>query len=1076
MSRIVDWAVNNTRVVLALIAVVLVAGVIAFNSIPKEAQPDIPIPILIVQVSYPGISPEDSERLLVKPLETYLRSVEGLKTMTARAYSGTAVIILEFDVNFQKQKALEDVRAQVEEARGFLPPEADPPTVNEINIAQQPVISVALYGDVPDRTLLKLARNLKDQIKLVPSVLDVDIDGDRKEMLEIDIDPAKLESFGISQQEMFNAVSNNNRLIAAGLIDTGHGSFAVKVPGVIRNASDLLNLPIRSTQNATVTLGQVAQVHRTFYDATTYARVNGQPTISLDVSKRIGANIIANNEAVRAIVEKAQKTWPSGIHITYLFDESTDIRDMLGSLSDSIILAVILVMIIIVGALGLRAGLLVGVAIPTSFLMAFMVLNGLGMSLNEMIMFGMLLAVGILVDGAIIVVEYADRKMTEGFSPKDAFAQAARRMFWPVVSATATMIGAFLPMLLWPGIPGKFMSYFPITLIIILSASMVVALIFLPVIGGMFGRPPPRDERHEKAIEASETGDWREIPGVTGWYAHLAERLTRYPSRVIWGAAGMVVAVITLFAFFNHGTIFFADQDPDYLRVYVSARGNLSANEKRDIVMGISKIVQDVNGIRAVYASSGGQGNSLNSNGGEPVDNIGHLGIELKDYRQRRKGKVIADEIRAKTSHIPGVHVEVREQQGGPSSGKDVMIDVSSDDYETLAQVTSAIRSHMDKMKTLRDVEDTRPLPGIEWDLDINRAVASRFGANAQSIGTAVELVTNGILVGKFRPDDSTDEVDIRVRYPSAARGIHALDNLRVATNDGTMVPISNFVTMRPAQQVNSIERVDAHRVYHVRANVKTGVNANAEISKIQSWIAAQHFPDSVRVAFKGGAEEQDESQSFLGVAAALALFLIALVLLMLFNSFYHAALILVAVVLAMIGTLLGMVVMGQSFSIIMSGTGMLALAGIVVNHNIVLIDTFHRLRDSGMEPIEAVIRSSAQRLRPVFLTTITAIGGLLPMMFAIEINFASREVTIGGPNGLMWVQLSTAIVFGLAFSKMITLGLVPAMLALPYRMRERGHGFVWALSGVWRGIAGAVLAPARLIRRRRGAAPQPAE
>ena len=276
-------------------------------------------------------------------------------------------------------------------------------------------------------------------------MLDVDIDGERKEMLEILIDPAKLESFGITQQEMFAAVSNNNRLIAAGLIDTGHGSFAVKVPGVIEKASDLLSLPIRSTANSTITLGDVAQVHRTFYDPTTYARVNGQPTISLDVTKRIGANIIANNEAVRAVVEKAQKTWPPGIHVTYLFDESTDIHDMLSSLSDSIILAIILVMIIIVAALGLRAGLLVGVAIPTSFLMAFMVLNGLGMSLNEMIMFGMLLAVGILVDGAIIVVEYADRKMTEGHSPKEAFAQAAMRMFWPVVSATATMIGAFLP-------------------------------------------------------------------------------------------------------------------------------------------------------------------------------------------------------------------------------------------------------------------------------------------------------------------------------------------------------------------------------------------------------------------------------------------------------------------------------------------------------------------------------------------------------------------------------------------------------------------------------------------------------
>jgi multidrug efflux pump len=877
-------------------------------------------------------------------------------------------------------------------------------------------------------------------------VLEVDIDGERKEMLEILIDPSKLESYGISQQEMFSAVSNNNRLIAAGLIDTGHGSFAVKVPGVIENANDLLTLPIRSTANSTITLGDVAQVRRTFYDPTTFARVNGQPTISLDISKRIGSNVIANNKAVRAIVTKAQAHWPSGIHVTYLFDESTDIHDMLGSLSDSIILAIVLVMIIIVAALGLRAGLLVGVAIPTSFLMAFMVLNGLGMSLNEMIMFGMLLAVGILVDGAIIVVEYADRKMIEGVPPKEAFAQAARRMFWPVVSATATMIGAFLPMLLWPGIPGKFMSYFPITLIIILSASMIVALIFLPVLGGMFGKASQRDEAHEKAVEASETGDWRQIPGITGWYAHLAERITQRPGLVAWSAVGAVFLVIFLFATFNHGTEFFVDTDSGYARVYISARGNLSAEEKRDIVMKVSRIAQTVKGIRAVYASSGGQSMSLNSRGGEPVDTIGHLGIEMKDYRERRPSKEIDEEIRRKTANIPGVHVEVREPSGGPPTGKDVMIDVSSDDYASLAQVTGAIRAHLDKLSELRDVEDTRPLPGIEWDLAINREMASRFGANALSIGTAVQLVTNGILVGKYRPDDAHDEVDIRVRYPKQYRGIHALDGLRVATADGSMVPISNFVTMKPAQQVNSIERVDGHRVYHVRANVKPGVNANAEISKVSDWIDAQHFPRDVRVSFTGGAQQQDESAAFLGEAAFMALFLIAIVLLALFNSFYHSILILVAVVLAMIGSLLGMVVMSQSFSIIMTGTGMLALAGIVVNHNIVLIDTFHRLRDSGMDPIEAVIRASAQRLRPVFLTTIVAIAGMLPMMFAIEINFATRALTVGGPNGLMWVQLSTAIVFGLAFSKAITLGLVPAMLALPYRIRERHGGVHQAL------------------------------
>ncbi|HEY0107314.1 MAG TPA: efflux RND transporter permease subunit [Rhizomicrobium sp.] len=1069
MTRIVEWAVNNTRVVIALIVVVIVAGIVAFAEIPKEAQPDIPIPVLMVQVTYPGISPEDSERLLVKPLETSLRSVEGLKTLTARAYSGVAVLILEFDVNFNKQKALEDVRAQVDEARSLLPAEADPPVVREFNTALQPVISVALSGNVPERTLLKLARDLKDEIKLVPTVLDVNVDGERPEMLEIVIDPAKLEAYGITQQELFAAVSNNNRLIAAGLIDTGHGSFAVKVPGVIENASDLLNLPIRSTANSTVTLSNVAQVRRTFYDPTTYARVNGQPTISLDISKRIGSNIIANNQAVRAIVDRASKTWPPGVHVTYLFDNSTNIRDMLGSLSDSIILAIVLVMIIIVAALGVRAGLLVGVAIPTSFFIAFMVLNGIGYTLNFMIMFGMLLAVGILVDGAIIVVEYADRKMTEGHKPKQAFAEAALRMFWPVVSATATMIGAFLPMLLWPGVAGKFMSYFPITLIVILSASVVVALIFLPVLGGMFGKPPAADPEHERAIEASETGDWRDIPGITGWYAHLSETLTRYPGRVLMGAAAIVFAVIALFTLFNRGTIFFADEDPGYAQVFVSARGNLSAAEKRDIVMGISNIVETIAGIRAVYASSGGQANNLNSNGGVPVDNIGQLGIEMKDYRERRSSKLIQEEIRQKTANIPGVHIEVRQPEQGPPTGKDVMIDVSSDDYLELAQVAGAVRGHMDKMPELRDIEDTRPLPGIEWDLDINREIASRFGANAQSIGTAVQLVTNGILVGKYRPDDSQDEVDIRVRYPSEARGIHALDNLRVATADGGMVPISNFVAVRPAQQVNSIERVDGHRVYHVRANVKPGINANAEIAKIRSWIATQPFPHDVRVAFKGGSEQEQESGAFLVEAAFLALFLIAMVLLALFNSFYHAGLILVAVVLAMIGALLGMVVMRQPFSVIMSGTGMLALAGIVVNHNIVLIDTFHRLRDGGMDPIEAVIRSSAQRLRPVFLTTITAIGGLLPMMFAVEINFATREVTIGGPNGLMWVELSTAIVFGLAFSKMITLGLVPAMLALPYRIKE------------WRAAraaakAGPAATPQARDWRGGGAEPQPAE
>jgi multidrug efflux pump len=691
-----------------------------------------------------------------------------------------------------------------------------------------------------------------------------------------------------------------------------------------------------------------------------------------------------------------------------------------------------------------------------------------------MIMFALLLAVGILVDGAIIVVEYADRKMTEGHKPKQAFAEAGLRMFWPVVSATATMIGAFLPMLLWPGIPGKFMSFFPITLIIVLSAAMIVALIFMPVLGGMFGKAPPRDEEHERAIEASETGDWREIPGITGWYARLAARLTEIPGRTIAAGIGLAVLVLLSVTFFGRGVEFFVDTDNSFATVLISARGNLSAGEKRDIVIGVERLIADIAGIKQIYATAGGQTTTSNRDGGVPVDNIGRLSIELKDYRERRPGKEILAEIRRRTANLAGIKVEVRMPQQGPPTGKDVMIDVASDDYTQLTAVTAAVRAHMNSLKELTDVEDTRPLPGIEWDLEVNREVANRMGVSTQAIGTAVQLVTNGILVGKYRPDDSNDEVDIRVRYPASQRGIHALDDLRVAVPGANgapqMVPLSTFVKVKPEPQVNSIERVDGHRVYHVRANLDkaSGILPSAEVAALKKWIAAQNFPRDVRIAFKGADEQQNESGNFLIVAAGLALFLIAIVLLALFNSFYHAGIILLAVILAMIGALLGMVVMGQTFSLIMTGTGMLALAGIVVNHNIVLIDTFHRLLDSGMDPIEAVIRSSAQRLRPVFLTTITAIGGLLPMMFAIEIDFATREITIGGPNAGMWVQLSTAIVFGLAFSKMITLGVVPALLSLPYRFRQRGRSFGSAM-------AGTLAAPVRAVRKWRGGSIEPA-
>jgi multidrug efflux pump len=1034
MTKIVEWAVENTKLIGALILVVILGGAWALATIPKESDPDVPIPYIGVYVSYPGVSPEDSERLILRPLETALRSVQGIRHVRGWAYQGGVSIEIEFMADTKMQKALADVRAQVDSARARLPKEADPPVINEASTSDNPVITVAIYGDMPERALLHITKSLRDELRMIPSVLDAELFGTRDELLEITIDPAKLETYGITQNEIYTAVTNNNTLIAAGTIETGKGSFQVKVPGVIATAQDVLNLPIRATADSTIRLQDVAQVHRTFVDPYSYARMNGKPTMGIEIKKRVGTNLIETNQKVKEAVTKAMKTWPEGVHATFMFDQSTFIADQLGSLLDSILLAILLVMVIIVAALGVRSGFLVGIAIPTSFLMAFLVLNGVGYTLNFMIMFAMLLAVGILVDGAIIVVEYADRKMTEGHKPREAFAEAALRMFWPVVSATATMIGAFAPMLLWPGIVGSFMSYFPITLIVVLSSSMIVALIFLPVMGGWFGKPPPHDEEHERAIEASETGDWRHIPGITGWYAHLAERITQHPGRVVAAAAGLAVAVLIAFVLFNKGTEFFVTTDPDMANIYVSARGNLSAAEKRDLLMSVEKRIEGLDGVQYFYARTGGGGQ------GAPVDVIGRITVEMKPIDERtRTGKAILEDVRKRTEGMPGIRVEVHEPQSGPSASKDVVVDVTSEDFGALSQVVDTVRHHMDASPELRDVEDTRALPGIEWNMQIDRELASRFGVSTYEIGTAVQLVTNGIFIARYRPDDTDDEVDIRVRYPSNDRGVAALDDLRMPTNSGAVVPLSSFVKVVAGQKTNQIEHADSRRVYHIRANMKPNtILPNQEMAKIKEWIGKQNFPSNVHIAFKGSTEDQDESMNFLSVAGIMALGIIAVVLLAMFNSIYHTFLILVAVILAMIGALLGMVVMGQTFSVIMTGTGLLALAGVVVNHNIVLIDTFHRHLKSGMEPIEAVVRSSAQRLRPVFLTTVTAICGLLPMMYAVEIDFWKRSVTIGSVNAMMWIQISTAIIFGLAFSKMITLGLIPAMLAWPYRIHER--------------------------------------
>ena len=1042
MMAALETVLRRPRTVLTLMVVMVLAGIYTYVTIPKEADPDIQVPVLYVSIPLQGISPEDAERLLIKPMEEELRGLEGLKQLTSIASQGHAAIITEFETDIDPHVASQKVREKVDLAKAELPGDADEPTVNEINLSLFPTIIVALSGDVPERTLYRHAVFLRDELEGIPSVLEARLSGEREELLEIIINNEKLESYNISQAELISVVQQNNRLVAAGALDNGTGRFNVKVPGLFESARDVFNLPVKSVGDRVVTLGDVAQIRRTFKDATRFARFNGRPAIAVEVVKRIGTNIVETNRDVRQVVAEVTRDWPETIKIDFAVDESTTIFEVLGSLQAAILTAIALVMIVVVAALGMRSALLVGLSIPCSFMIGFLLINLLGMTVNMMLMFGMVLTVGMLVDGAIVIVEYADRKMAEGVDRTDAYVMAAQRMFWPIVSSTGTTLAAFLPMLFWPGVPGEFMSYLPITVIIVLTAALITAMVFLPVLGSIFGKTEQEDAEAFRKLAGNETGDLSALGGFTGAYVRLLQGLIRHPGKVTLAAVMIMSGTIYAFSVLNKGVTFFVDTEPKLALVLVRGRGNLAPQDKLELAKKVEEIVLSFEGVQSVFTAAGTV--SGNSDGGNqagldvPKDLIAQLTVELKPFEQRRAGALILQDIRDRTAPIPGIKVEVRKRQEGPRTGKDIRLQVRSDNREAAIAAAKRVRDHLEKNMTgLIDVEDESPLPGIEWVLDVDRAEAGRFNTDVVSVGALIQLVTNGVLVGTYRPDDSRDEVDIRVRLPEEQRSLGRLDELRVHTPQG-LVPVTNFTTRTPRQAVDSIVRIDGKASIYVKANTVDGVLADDKVKELSAWLEAQDWPEQVSFKFKGADEEQKKSAEFLTKAMLAALFLMFLILVTQFNSFYHTAITLSTVVMSAIGVMLGMIVTGQTFSVIMTGTGIVALAGIVVNNSIVLIDTFHRLHESGLGVIESVLRTSAQRLRPVLLTTITTVFGLLPMALQVNVNFFDRSIQMGSVTSIWWVQLSTAIIAGLSFATLLTLILTPVWIAAPTVYRER--------------------------------------
>ena len=1020
MRQLINAALTHTRTTLLLLVGLLLAGTAAWQAIPKEANPDVTIPIIYVSLALEGVSPEDGERLLVRPMEQELRGIEGLRKFTAQSSEGHGSVTLEFDPGFDPDTALADVRERVDIARSSLPDEAEEPRVMEVNVSEFPVLSIGLSGELDTRERITIARRLKEEIEGIADVLEVEIAGEREDLLEIVVDPLVLESYGVDFDTLFNQISRNNRLVAAGSLDTGAGRLALKVPGIIESLNDVMNMPVKVEGDQVVTFGDVAWIHPTYKEAEGFARIDGQPAVVLEISKRAGANIIATIEAVREQFALAEDLLPEQLRITTILDESVTVQNMLSELLNNVLTAVVLVLIVVVAVMGWRMALLVGLTIPGAFLTGILLVWAFGFTLNIVVLFALILVAGMLVDGAIVVSELADRHLHDGQAPHQAWLDAASRMSWPVIASTATTLAVFIPLLFWPGVVGQFMKYLPATVILCLLASLAMALVFLPTLGRLFTR----------TSHASGTGPIDESTALGRGYRRILSRLLQHPAWVLLFAVLLIALLYTGYARFNHGVDFFPNVEPDSAQVLVRARGDFSAEETDAILQRVEQRLGGMGEVEALYARSYAVPDQQMGS-----DVIGMLQFQFIDWYQRRPARTILADMAERTQDIPGITLEFQEQEMGPGGGKPIVLEVSATDPDIADAGVDQITAMMRNLGGFTDIQDNRSLPGVEWQVHVDREAAARMGTDITTIGSAVQLLTTGLQVATYRPPTVNDEVDIRVRLPENWRTLNQLERLTINTPRG-QVPISHFVEITPAPKVGTLNRIDGRRAITVEADLAPGFLADERLRALLDAGQGQ-LPDGLMVNVAGEQEDQQESMQFLVSAFLVAIGLMALILVTQFNSYYQAALVLSAIVFSTAGVLMGLLITGQAFGIVMVGMGVIALAGIVVNNNIVLIDTYNELRAEGMPPAQAALEAGCLRLRPVLLTAITTVLGLMPMVLGVNVNLFAPALGFNAPSAQWWTQMSSAIAGGLTFATFLTLLLTPCMLVIGGHLRR---------------------------------------
>lgn len=1102
--KLTTWAVNNTTTVMFLTFIIVLMGVVTYISLPKENFPEIKIPKVYIGTTHPGNSPKDIENLITRPIEKELNTISSVDNIQSTSIQDYSTIIVEFTTDTDVEDALTKVKDAVDKAKPELPTDLDTdPNIFELDVNEFPILNVNLSGNYSVDKLKEYAEYLEDEIEKLPEISKAEIRGVDEKEVKVNVDPFKLEAMHLNFGDIENAITAENITMSGGNYKSDGVERSVRIEGEFKDPNELLGIVIKHEKGNIVYLRDVASVKFDYKDKANYARLNSKPVVMVDVVKRSGENLLIATEKIGKILEKAESEYfPKDLEVVVTNDQSKQTKEMVANLENSIIFGVILVVMVLLFFLGTRNALFVGMAIPLSMFMSFLILGLMGININMMVLFGLIMALGMLVDNGIVVVENVYRLMEKGYTPFQATRMGVGEVALPIISSTATTLAAFLPLAFWPGIMGNFMKYLPYTLIITLGSSLFVALVINPAFIKLFMRVDDRKKIDNRKVirnfiilmvvgilflvaKVMIVGNlliayalilviniyiltpWSRKfqDSFLPWLEVLYERTLRLALRksytFFFGTVGLLFVSFGMLVVFAPNVIFFPINEPKYINVFVEFPIGTDIETTNDFTIKINnkvdKIIEPYNDIVESVVTNVGQGasdpNDPSAIGQGDSPNKARITINFVEMKDRKgiKTSDVMEELREAMKGYPGVTITVDKDAAGPPVGKPISIEVSGDDFATLTDVTDHMKQFInesgiegiEKLKT--DLETGKP----ELIVNIDRDKARRFGISTYSIANELRTAIFGKEISKYKKGE--DDYEIQLRLNDKYRyDVDALVNKNITFRDQTsgkmhQVPISSLATVQLSSTYGSIRRKDLKRVITISSNVVGGYNATEVNNQIKAVLQDFEMPKGYEYKFGGEQEKQSEEMAFLSQALMVAVFLIFLIIVGQFNKITAPVIIMTSVLFSTIGVFMGLVTFHMDFVIMMTMIGIISLAGIVVNNAIVLIDFIELTRKRKREElgqhrlpmkeiVESIVMAGKTRLRPVLLTAITTVLGLIPLATGLNIDFIqffqnyNPDFFLGGDSVIFWGPMSWTIIFGLTFATFLTLVIVPVM------------------------------------------------